>query len=417
MFALKSGHLFVGMMTLCEASHFLYLHHTCLCMFQVIGCEILKLAVSAAKPALFVFDSLCDLPDSEALLRTLKNPNVHIIVLHKSHVSTDKLIKEVDRKLIRGCTVLNSTPLTMIHSTQRIIHSFMVNNSFTPTNSDQLVFEKLAEFTAGSPSLVDIASQVVCSCFEQKQELAVQYLAKLLLLKVTSTETQQSLPCQVTSRSVSKNSKLLDHIKKTSLYDSHNIWATNAAYDSWDSIMALINSCNLSAEERLLLNSLSVFNCCPIPHSLVAELAGIIANSSQKPSLAGLLHYKLMKFKLLCKYPHPVVFHESLLTNFSQDHLMLVYVPHHVSQCIWKSFEEVDQVVVLSLVYHVLNTWHQATLHQATLLKSFSNYYLCHSLCSSLLELCDSNFKLIGKECYQKIYALFLKCTVPYLSF
>lgn len=356
--------------------------------------------MNATKPALFVFDGLSDLPDSEALLRLLKNPNIHIIAFHKSYVSTDKLIKEIDRKLVRGCTVIQSTPLTTIHSTQRIVHSFMVDYNFTPISRDQLIFEKLAEFTTGSPSLVDIASQVVCSCFEQKQDMPTQYLAQLLSLNVSSANVHQS-SCQITSRSVSKN------IKKISLYDSDD-WVTNAEYDSWDSIMALVDSCNLSPEERLLLNSLSVFNYCPIPHSLVAELASLIANSSQQPSLAGALHCKLKKFKLLCDYPHPVILHESVLANSTrQDDFEFARLPHHVSQCIWKSLEELDQVVVLGLVYHALNIWHQGRS-----LKKFSTLSLFNGLCSSLLETCDSNFTLIGKKCYQEIYTQLLTCTM-----
>ncbi|MCG8621303.1 MAG: hypothetical protein MJE68_04765 [Proteobacteria bacterium] len=170
--------------------------------------------------------------------------------------------------------------------------------------------------------------------------------------------------------------------------------------------MALVDGCCLSPEERLLLNSLSVFNC-PIPHSLVVALAGMIADSIQKPSLAGTLHCKLMKFKLLLDYPHPVVLHESILTDSTQqDDFEFVHLPHHVSHCIWKSLEEIDQVVVLSLVYHALNIWYQTRS-----LKKFSTRCLFSGLCSSLLEMCDSNFTLIGKKCYQEIYSLFLSCT------
>ena len=84
-------------------------------------------------------------------------------------------------------------------------------------------------------------------------------------------------------------------------------WTTNVEYDSWNSILTLIDACGLTVEEKLLLNCLSIFSCSPIPFSMVTELASIIAKSAQKPHLAGTLHCNLIKYKLICIYPHPVV--------------------------------------------------------------------------------------------------------------
>ena len=50
----------------------------------------------------------------------------------------------------------------------------MKENDFTPSNDDQEVLEEVAEFTAGSPVIVDITSQVVQSCFSDEQEELLQ---------------------------------------------------------------------------------------------------------------------------------------------------------------------------------------------------------------------------------------------------
>lgn len=393
-------------------------------MLQILGGDIQDLSIGETKQALFVFENLGQLPDSEALLSVLKNHYVHIIVLNESYVLTEKLVKEVDRKLIRGCKFLDTKPLTMIHSTQRIVHSFMKEHEFTPANDDQLVFEKLAEFTSGSPALVEIASMIACSCFEQSED-PVLHLADLLSLK-SKYQTKESYSIEEPSswavtravtRTVSSNMReFINSVTKLQVDDSQgrDVWTTNADYDSWDSTVILVDSCNLSVEERLLLNSLSVFNCSPIPYSVVAELAVIIANSSQKPHIAGTLDHKLFKFKLLCNYPHPVVFHDSCLcdsTQNKQNDFKLVYVPHHVSQCLWKNSEKVDQIAVLNLVYHALSH-----LYQTLPTQSRSDLHWLNTLCSLLLETCDSNFALLGKECYQEIYGFFLTCASHFLT-
>ena len=355
--------------------------------------------MSEAQKALFVLDGMTSLPDSEALLRLLKSYYVHVIVIFKSCDSTDKLIKEVDRKLIRGCTVREVEPLSLIHSTQRIVHSFMKESDFTPSNDDQQVLEKVAEFTAGSPVIVDITSQVVQSCFSDEEEQPIQALAESLSLrnKPSVSEKIYAIP---RTRSVSQViSKAVDEVPQYT-------WTTNVEYDSWNSILTLVDACGLSVEERLLLNCLSMFSCSPIPFSMVTELASIIAKSVQEPHLAGTLHCNLIKYKLVCIYPHPVVLHPTVLQTSSNKELGtdFVYVPQYLSQCIWKSLDDSDRVVAYTLSYHTLLALYQNTAIRKSFAGQFSN-----ALCSLLFESVESSYELVGKECYQAVYSLFLK--------
>jgi hypothetical protein len=365
----------------------------------VIDSEISALRVSEAQNALFVFDGMTSLPDFETLLRLLKSYYVHVIVIFKNHDSTDKLVKEVDRKLLRGCAVRKVEPLSLIHSTQRIVHSFMEENDFTPSNDDQQILEKVAEFTAGSPVIVDITSQVVQSCFSDEEEKPIQALAESLSLKNTPSVSKKIYAIPQTRSAAQVMSKAVDEVP---LYT----WTTNVEYDSWNSILTLIDACGLSIEEKLLLNCLSVFSSSPIPFSMVTELASIIAKSAQKPHLAGTLHCDLIKYKLVCIYPHPVVLHPTVVQTSPRQELGsdFVYVPQYLSHCIWKSLEDIDQIVAYNISYCSL-----LALHQNATIKNGSDGQFCNALCSLLLESVESNYELVGKDCYQAVYSLFLK--------
>ena len=290
-------------------------------------------------------------------------------------------MKEVYHKLVRLCTTRKIEPLSLIHSTQRIVHSFMKENDFTPSIDDQQVLEKVADFTAGSPLLVDITSQVVNSCFGDKEE-PIQALEEFFCLSQTRSSSRIT---------VGKNLQY--------------IWATSVKYDSWNSLLTLVDACGLTMEEKLLLNSLSIFSCSPIPFSMVTKLASTIAKSAQKQHLAGTLHCNLIKYKLICVYPHPVVLHPSVVRASSQQELGFdfVYVPQYLSQCIWKSLENIDKVVAYSLAYHTLVALHQ----NVPVKKDFENQFN-GALCSLLFESIESDYELVGKECYQAVYSLFL---------
>jgi len=93
----------------------------------------------------------------------LRNPNTHIVVISKNYAPPDALLKEVDSQLLRGCRVIDVEPLSMIHTTQRIVHSVLSAHHLAPTNEDQNFFEKLAEFTSGSPVLTDVTTALLLS--------------------------------------------------------------------------------------------------------------------------------------------------------------------------------------------------------------------------------------------------------------
>ena len=349
-----------------------------------------------------MLDGMTKLPDSESLLKIMKHQSVHIIVISKSQVPVDKLVKEVDQKLIRGCKVHNIEPLSVIHSTQRLVHCVMTSYDYVPTNDDQQAFEHLAEFTLGSPVIVDIASKVLLHYFETQQNALENLFVSLsfdLSSKKHCDETRSGT--HVTVRAISKNvSKYMDSACcATVSQKTRDIWETSSHYDSWDSVIQLIDLCQLSCEERLLLNCLSVFDCCPIPLIVVTELASAIAISSQKSHLAGTLHHRLVKFQLIKRYPLPVVFHSSSRGSPEEHDPVFFYVPQLLSSCIWKNLKEIDQIAALTLTHYTINTMLKCTPN---------SLWLC-SICYLFLETLECNFDLIGKDCYQEIFSLYLK--------
>ena len=325
---------------------------------------------------------MTQLPESDHLVQFLKNNHVHTIVISKRSEPPNKLVKEVDRKLVRGCMVHSIEPLTMIHSTQRMVHTLLKQLEVTPSNADQEMFEKLAEFTTGSPVVVEIASQVVLSCYDHLRHKAVSHLNHMLLLEHKDIQSLNSSPTTAV------------------LHKYVNVYQTDSLYDSWDSIMKLLDECDLSPEEKLLLNCVSIFGTSPVPFALVTKMSSMITQINHRTHLAGTLHQKLMKYKLLKRYPLPVVLHPAVLkSGTSSQVLEFVHVPQQISRCLWNSMEDVDKVVVLSVTFSSVSSLHQHSVDSDV-----------SGVCSLLHELFEENYSLVGEQCYQQMYGLYLRC-------
>lgn len=354
--------------------------------FQVIGTSLSKSPVSEVLQALLVLDSMSQLPEIDDLLQFLKNNNyVHIIVLSKRYESPNKLIREIDRKLVRGCTVHNIEPLTMIHSTQRMVHSLLKQLEVTPTNADQEMFEKLAEFTNGSPVVVKLASQVLVSCYGRLQQDTVSHLNEMLSLE------NRDFP--------RSSSPLTESGTRAPSHDHGEVYQTDSIYDSWDSINKLLDECDLSPEEKILLNCLSIFGSNPVPFALVTQMSMMISQTSQKVHLASTLHQKLFKYKLVKQYPLPVVLHPVVMENEPSQVMEFVHVPQQLSRCLWNAMEEIDKVAVLSVAYTTVSSLHHHSVNCDV-----------SGVCSLLHELFTENYSLVGEQCYQQMYSLYLSC-------
>ena len=80
---------------------------------------------SQTHPILIVFDYIDQMPQfsnpTTSIMTLLRNPNTHIVIISKNYAPPDALLKEVDQQLMRGCRVIDVEPLSMIHTTQRMV--------------------------------------------------------------------------------------------------------------------------------------------------------------------------------------------------------------------------------------------------------------------------------------------------------
>ena len=371
--------------------------------------ELTAIPVNETQPSLVVLDSLDKIPkDDSQLLTFLKRSSLHIVIISKSANATDALQKAIDHELIRGTAVIDVQPLSTIHSTQKLVHSALKNHHLAPSRKEQEVFGKLAEFTTGSPPILDLTSALLnhtlkqsdCSTEEALKAFAEQVqLMKLPQLKPTSfprdtvcqpQEQFAHIACRDISREVYETIKTKDE----------DVFITSAEYDSWQVVTVLIRHCNLTPEEQLLLYCLSSFNCCPIPTSYVTELATIITKASHQPHLASSLHNKLVNSKLLQVYPKPAVYHPKLATS-DDDKGHFVYVPRFISAAVWKDMMcDVDKIMALSTCFKAFS---KAQPPPQSLEASF---YV--GLGSVLVESYELHFRLVGKRCFQAVYTVFL---------
>ena len=256
--------------------------------------------MSETSPALFVFDNMTTLPQSEPLLQLMGNRHAHIVVLYKHYQPPDKLICEIRHQLVRGrgrgYKILPIDSLSMIHSTQRTVYTIQREMDFAPDNKDQIILEKLAEFTSGSPVLVDITSQ-------------------LILAQLKDGDSNGHIKCQ------------------------------------YDSISDLTS--NLKKWEEVMLNCLSTFGANPIPVSMATALSSKISEAFHQPHLS--LLYDLKKMNYISIYPCPVVIHPSICETSAAEESDFVYMPQHIANIRWESLNGEDKAITLSINYHTLS--------------------------------------------------------------
>lgn len=335
---------------------------------QVIKTTLDQLPLSERKKALFILDDTTELPSCcEKLLKVLKNKYTNIIILSvdsdNSYKPMDKLVEEVNQKLIRGCMVHHVEQLSNVESTQRIVYSVMRSHNLTPNNEDRKVFEKLGEMCS-SPSLVELFSKCLLAEFKKfgASPVHVQEV-------IGQTELNVAPDCK-----------------------------------SCDLALKLIQNCKLSPEERLLFNTLCIFGSSPVPYSLVIELSSLISTASQKLYQTNTLPSRLLEICLMKKYPSPVVLFSSSSTEESQTHEPeFVCIPQCISQYAWQSLKDGDRIIALSLVYKTLSA------HTTKVMLSKFKALILPGLCGLLYKMCEHEFELIGEECFKSVHGLYLQ--------
>ena len=390
-------------------------HHLCISLYTANLYSVFVVQVtgtvptaSQTHPILIIFDYIDQTPrffdPATSLMTLLRNSNTHIVVIYKNYAPPDALLKEVDDQLLRGCKIIDVEPLSVIHTTQRIVHSILNAHHLAPTNEDQNFFEKLAKFMSGSPVLTDVATALLLSeikrgSLDKTQDICdtlMNFKDQLCLdemgpsTKPVTIVKHEPPKGTALAREISKNVyDHIDSIKET----EQDPWCTNSTYDSWQAVTKLVDQCSLTAEEKLLLFAVSMFSCSPIPMKMVTEVSSMIAKASQKLHISTSLHSKLFQMHLMERYPLPVILHPSLNTQKQSTEPEFVYMSQYIAQAIWKDMMSPrDKVVALSTSFMALRTLADNT--------SSSDMGFLRGLSSLLLEVYELNYELMGKKCY-----------------
>ncbi len=362
------------------------------------------MSLSETQQSLIVLDNTIELPTSERLTLFMKHSNVHIIILSKLNDSLDSLIKEVDKLLLRGCTIHEVKTLSTIDSTQRIVYKVMQQHYLKASNNDQAIFEKLAEFTSGSPLIVDIATQVLLKFIQEHSDEPSDALQKfgdsihLSKSRKKCFDLSSNVDNCFRVRAISDQlTRLVPEIAIKSSYK--DVWESESEYDSWDSLAELLKLCVSSPGEMLLLRALAIFGCIPIPLPLVTAMSSLVAKATGHSHLSGIFHERLMEAKLLLQYPHPVVLHSSLTkTNTANKEPLFLYLPQHLANQLW-TCDNLDQIMAISIAHKAL---------QKCIEKDSEVIFFYLGLFPPLEEKASSLLS-DGKKCYEAVYQSYLQ--------
>ena len=356
---------------------------------QVISEPIEGLQLNETHQALFVLDNASELQGVRCIYsqRLLQHCCVHIIILSKHSELLDPLVKEIKNISNRKCKILEVKTLSTIDSTQRTVYEVFKKHQLSANNEDQRILEKLVKFTSGSPDIVDITIHVLLEFVRKYSDTPSEGL-KEFLKAIRLSHSHQIL--------LNSNDNVPDIASVPSTH--RDAWESESEYDSWDFTVALLDHCINSPGELLLLRSLAIFGCRPIPLSLVMTMSSFIAQSSGHSHLGGILHERLLEAKLLKKYPLPIVLHPSYTHDSAPTETQFVYVPQHLADHLWTS-ELVDQLMSITLVFRAMKKLMDLPEKNSVT----SHFFL--GLVSLLEE--KTSLREDWNECYREVYKLY----------
>ncbi len=347
-------------------------------------------------PALIVFDNVLSLPSTEALAPLqLRNCHTHIIVCTNSCLPADSLRQEIDQELVRGCVVTPMKPLTGLHTTQRLVHSILKDNHFTPFNDDQVALSNLAEETCGSPELIDIASALLKVCNEECEDgrLLEEFFRRLEFSAVQEMP-EEDQECEKLESGAGLTDKLTEFTSK------------------------LIKAFKFDPSEYFLLSLLSTFGPVPIPRAVAEVGQSLILTAKYGLHSRGgcyNLLARLQSARLLRAYPAAVIAPPGgasppLDTSSAApaesyekyEEFPFVYVPQLLSNALWADMNNIDKVVCISSAYQTLLQFNKLPLREDTRV----GLHFAAGLVEVLVSRCDDNYDVISVDCYKEVFRL-----------
>lgn len=303
-------------------------------------------------PVLVVLDGITGLanmsPHLEALLTS---PHTHIIIIHTSPTPPTSLTRDIDLKLTRGCTVLQLEPLSLVHTTQRMVHALLSRRHFAPQNSDQLVLAQLASLTHGCPDLVRLTAELV-----YRQFLHSSYPMGDLTQLVQPACTEGD---RITT--------FVDYI---------------------------INHFKLDVPQYFVLQTLTMFGPIPILQSVAARVQTLVLSATNGGCGTDLLT-SLLESCLVKVYPPPVV----IATSMMGRRRALYMVPHLVCEATLRRMDKMEVVFAIA-------TAHRAVTEELAAISSddlvISQY--CAGMCEGLLSTAEGMGDVLDDSCLEELH-------------
>lgn len=339
---------------------------------------------STPRPTLVILQNIEALPTSESFLSLLRAHDTHIVVATNLSTPADGLKKEADHQLLRGCSITQVKPLSVLHVTQRMVHSIFSTAHFTPSNSDQKMLYQIAEKTCGSPDVVDVASALLQKCIS---ECDGENLLDEFTAKTSFAPKGDFVPPAEDATSVPEEEPHPDDITEVVVF-----------------ISLLINGFQLPSYSYFLLQLLSRFGSAPLPRALV-ETAQSLVVTAMKSSQGTDPVASLRSARLLRIYPSAVIVPPGGIKGTGGADLepSFFYVPQLVCDAVTSQLEESDRIFSVTSAYKALQQFSAVPATDATAY----GLHIAAGLAKILLQLCDSELDL---PCYQEIYRLHVSC-------
>ena len=322
-------------------------------------------------PLLLILDNLVSLPPEDSFLfNILRKSNTHVILILNKNVTLEGIRKEIDNKLVRGTNIIELKPLSVLHSTQRIVHGIVSKCDFVPYNREQDIIADIAERTMGSSDLIQVASSLL-SKYSNNECGDVMFLNKF----------SSEVCCETVDQSDEKN------------------------YCEFAS--QLLDNFNLSKSDSFLLSTLSLFGTAPVPRCLVEMIQNIAIAASSDPSRELSPMANLIEAGLLNVFPSPVILppgQHQLPSNSFLTVSEFYYVPQLINDVVQHFMDVKEFLFTVTAVYRSLNKFYTEYAQKDT------NRHLTPFMAGLSKILVDrfENHEKDMETCYREIYRIYL---------
>ena len=308
------------------------------------------------------------------LLGLLKNPGTCVVAITQCCNHPLKLQQDIDHYLSRGARIHEISSLPQILAMQRLVYA-LEKHQIQIAQKDLFELEECVHHTCGSPDLLNLTASVLvdtCGGQSNPQEGSDQQLQFKNLSTFKPLSPGEDSPCS-----------------------SENV------------VTKLLECCNLSTAELLVLYCLSGLSAAPIPLSVIKNLINILGDCGNLMTPESVL-CKLEMYKFVYHYPQPVIMHTILMEKTKMED-SLYYVPPTLSAALWsQKMGDEDKMVALTLMYKALNQSYincNHTVDKAGILRILALVRGLHQIFGTYVE-------LMGEECYTEVCSLAFQAKV-----